>query len=99
MVRGTLTGYRWLPDADRSALLPRRLLAGRHAGLPRRLRARRGEPGAGAGSVGARVYSPPLTAMSYYDVVEDGRTLRYIRSLLTDDPEPQLDDRGAQVPA
>jgi hypothetical protein len=98
VVRGTLTEYRWLPGADRPALLPRRLRAGRHAGFPVgyvhdvvNL-----EP---APALSVHAYSPPLTAMSYYDVVDDGRALRRIRTLLTDDPEPQLDVRAEQVPA
>lgn len=39
-------------------------------------------------AVSVHAYSPPLTTMTYYDL--DGGDLVPIRSLATDDPEPQL---------
>ena len=40
-------------------------------------------------AVSVHAYSPPLTAMSYYEVDERG-ALRRTRSELTDDPEPDV---------
>ena len=37
-------------------------------------------------TLSVHAYSPPLTAMSYYDVTEDG-ALRRTRTELTDKPE------------
>ena len=39
-------------------------------------------------AVSVHAYSPPLTSMTYYDL--DGTSVVPIRSLSTDDPEPQL---------
>ncbi|QVQ50045.1 cysteine dioxygenase family protein [Spiractinospora alimapuensis] len=40
-------------------------------------------------AVSVHAYSPPLTAMSYYETGRDN-TLRRTHSVLTDDPEPQV---------
>jgi hypothetical protein len=48
---------------------------------------------AGEPAVSVHAYSPPLTTMTFYDLV-DGR-LETIASLSTDDPEPALDSRRA----
>jgi hypothetical protein len=87
VVQGTLTEHRWLPSQRGSGgLVPRRLRTGSHAGFP-------------IGYVhdvvnldqvpalSVHAYSPPLTAMSYYEI-DDSFALRRIRTLLTDDPEP-----------
>jgi predicted metal-dependent enzyme (double-stranded beta helix superfamily) len=47
-----------------------------------------------APSVSVHAYSPPLTAMTYYDLAEGG-TLTPIASLATDDPEPTFGLRRA----
>jgi Cysteine dioxygenase type I len=85
VVRGALTEHRWLPSGS---LVPRLLRTGSHAGFPVgyvhdvvNL-----EP---APALSVHAYSPPLTAMSYYEV-DDNRALRRIRTLLTDDPEPAV---------
>ncbi|MDM3976476.1 cysteine dioxygenase [Mycobacterium marseillense] len=98
VVSGSLNEYRW----DGRALRRRRLDAGDQAGFPLGwvhdvVWAPRpvtvpvtGLPGAGAGpaqpTLSVHAYSPPLTAMSYYDVT-DRKTLRRQRTELTDQPE------------
>jgi predicted metal-dependent enzyme (double-stranded beta helix superfamily) len=83
VVSGELTEQRWVPAAGE--LRTRRLRAGRGAGF-------------GLGhvhdvvntrpehAVSVHAYSPPLTAMSYYEVT-DRNTLRRNRTELTDGPE------------
>ena len=46
-------------------------------------------------AVSVHTYSPPLTSMTYYDLA-DGE-LTPIRTLATDDPEPDLALPGASV--
>jgi cysteine dioxygenase type I len=87
VVRGTLTEHRWLPGPGGSgALVPRRLGTGAGAGFPLgylhdvvNL-----DP---APALSVHAYSPPLTAMSYYEI-DDNNAPRRVRTLLTDDPEP-----------
>lgn len=98
VVSGSLNEYRW----DGRALRRRRLDAGDQAGFPLGwvhdvVWAPRpvtvpvtGLPGASAESaqptLSVHAYSPPLTAMSYYDIT-DRKTLRRQRTELTDQPE------------
>ena len=87
VVSGALAETRW--DGDR--LRRRRLVAGDQAAFPlgwvhdvawaRRQTVTRGGP-----TLSVHAYSPPLTAMSYYDVTERN-TLRRNRTELTDKPE------------
>jgi Cysteine dioxygenase type I len=93
VVQGTLTEHRWLP-ADRGGnLVPRRLRTGAHAGFPvgyvHDVVNVDPEP-----ALSVHAYSPPLTAMSYYEI-DDSDALRRIRTLLTDDPEPTAAGAGA----
>ena len=91
VLSGSLTEFRW----DGRALRRRRLEAGDQAGFPlgwvhdvvwapRTV----GRPvGAGKSpTLSVHAYSPPLTAMSYYDVTDRNR-LRRSRTELTDRPE------------
>ena len=88
VVSGALVETRW----DGDALRERRLDAGDSGRLPARLGARRrvGAVAARAASrtptLSVHAYSPPLTAMSYYEVTERN-TLRRDRTELTDKPE------------
>jgi Cysteine dioxygenase type I len=98
VVSGSLNEYRW----DGRSLRRRRLDAGDQAGFPLGwvhdvVWAPRsvtvpvtGLPGANAAptrpTLSVHAYSPPLTAMSYYDVT-DRNTLRRQRTELTDQPE------------
>jgi hypothetical protein len=90
VVRGTLTEHRWLPARGGPArLVPRRLPAGAEAGFPVGYvhDVVNTDP---APALSVHAYSPPLTAMSYYEV--DGNdALRRVHTLLTDDPEPRLE--------
>ena len=83
VLSGSLHEYRW--DGVR---LRRRLLdAGDQAAFP--LGWVHDVVGAHAGTaLSVHAYSPPLTAMSYYEVGERG-TLRRTRTELTDEPEGQ----------
>ncbi|WP_297595174.1 cysteine dioxygenase family protein [Mycobacterium sp.] len=101
VVSGSLSEYRW----DGRDLRRRRLDAGDQAGFPLGwvhdvVWAPRpvtvpvtGLPSANAGparpTLSVHAYSPPLTAMSYYDVT-DRNTLRRQRTELTDQPEGSL---------
>lgn len=98
VVSGSLSEYRW----DGKALRRRRLDAGDQAGFPLGwvhdvVWAPRpvtvpvtGLPGVRAPAppptLSVHAYSPPLSAMSYYDVT-DRKTLRRSRTELTDQPE------------
>ncbi len=87
VVSGSLAETRWDGDGSAAPTVDRR----RSGRLPARLGARRGV-GAGSGSrcagptLSVHAYSPPLTAMSYYEVT-DRNTLRRDRTELTDKPE------------
>lgn len=85
LISGALNEFRW--DGDR--LTRRRLDAGDQAGFPLGwvhdvTRA----PGESAPALSVHAYSPPLTAMSYYEVTHR-HTLRRVRTELTDTPEGQ----------
>ena len=97
MLSGSLNEFRW----DGRRLRRRRLDAGDQAGFPLGwvhdvVWAPRPRPEPVSGSVAAaapvqptlsvHAYSPPLTAMSYYEVTERN-TLRRQRTELTDQPE------------
>ncbi|MGV9413213.1 cysteine dioxygenase [Nocardia sp. NPDC003693] len=94
VLSGALSEYRW----NGKELRPRTLVAGDQASFPLGwvhdvVRA----PDAAAGVAGpldptlsVHAYSPPLTAMSYYEVTGHG-TLRRTRSVLTDQPERELE--------
>ncbi|ADT98130.1 MULTISPECIES: cysteine dioxygenase [Mycolicibacterium] len=90
VVSGALRETRW----DGSALRDRRLVAGDQAAFPLGwvhdvVWARDGVTVGGiapAPTLSVHAYSPPLTAMSYYDVT-DRNTLRRKRTQLTDKPE------------
>ncbi|OBB94290.1 cysteine dioxygenase [Mycobacterium sp. 852002-40037_SCH5390672] len=98
VLSGSLNEYRW----DGRALRRRRLDAGDQAGFPLGwvhdvVWAPRpvavpiaGAPGAGTAqlqpTLSVHAYSPPLTAMSYYEIT-DRKTLRRERTELTDQPE------------
>lgn len=89
VVSGSLTEFRW----DGRALRRRRLDAGDQAGFPLGwvhdvVWAPRPVPVSGPArpSLSVHAYSPPLTAMSYYEVTDRNR-LRRQRTELTDHPE------------
>jgi quercetin dioxygenase-like cupin family protein len=82
VVRGQLTEHRWVPPAR--ALRTRILRAGTSVGFPighvHDVTNVAEEP-----AVSVHAYSPPLTAMSYYQV-QPGGLLRRTRSELTSEP-------------
>ena len=78
VVSGSLVEKRWAGDGLRS----RTLRAGRSAGFPLGHVHDVANPAAPP-AVSVHAYSPPLTAMSYYDVAADGR-LRRTRSELVE---------------
>lgn len=90
VISGSLDETRW----DGKSLRKRRLTAGDQAAFPlgwvHDVVWAREEVSAGpvvtAPTLSVHAYSPPLTAMSYYDVT-DGNTLRRNRTELTDHPE------------
>ncbi|CPR08975.1 cysteine dioxygenase type I superfamily protein [Mycobacterium bohemicum DSM 44277] len=93
VLSGSLNEFRW----DGTALRRRRLEAGDQAGFPLGwvhdvVWAPRGVAGIGSEDAGkaptlsVHAYSPPLTAMSYYEVTHRNR-LRRRRTELTDQPE------------
>ncbi|WP_310773291.1 cysteine dioxygenase [Mycobacterium sp. Z3061] len=91
VLSGSLSEYRW----DGSRLRRRRLDAGDQAGFPlgwvhdvvwAPRPAAITTPAPVAPTLSVHAYSPPLTAMSYYDVTERN-TLRRQRTVLTDQPE------------
>ncbi|MGP4056842.1 cysteine dioxygenase [Mycobacterium sp. 4D054] len=91
VVSGVLSETRW----DGVTLRQRRLRAGDQAAFPLGwvhdvVWARETAPAGGAAPAGptlsVHAYSPPLTAMSYYEVTEQN-TLRRNRTELTDQPE------------
>jgi Cysteine dioxygenase type I len=81
VVSGALVEQRWIGDGLRR----RRLRAGRSVGFPLGHVHDVGNPALGP-AVSVHAYSPPLTAMSYYTVVDDeaGARLRRTRSVLVD---------------
>lgn len=83
VVRGELTEHRWA--SARSGLATRRVRAGSSVSFPlghvHDVTNVKVEP-----AVSVHAYSPPLTAMSYYQV-EPGGLLRRTRSELTHEPE------------
>ena len=81
VVSGSLVEQRWAGDGLRS----RRVRAGRSLGFPLGHVHDVGNP-ATTPAVSVHAYSPPLTAMSYYEVTER-KTLRRKRTELTDVPE------------
>lgn len=87
VLQGTLTEHRWLPTARVPRLVGRRLAAGSSVGFPvgyvHDVANTGPEP-----ALSVHAYSPPLTAMSYYQV-DDAGALRRTRTLLTNDPEPR----------
>jgi hypothetical protein len=97
VISGSLNEYRW----DGRALRRRRLDAGDQAGFPlgwvhdvvwapRPVTVPVGtSTGPVQPTLSVHAYSPPLTAMSYYDVT-DRNTLRRQRTELTDQPEGSL---------
>lgn len=89
VVSGTLRETRW----DGETLRERRLIAGDQAAFPLGwvhdvVWARESVRGGGAAgpTLSVHAYSPPLTAMSYYEVTAQN-TLRRNRTELTDKPE------------
>lgn len=87
VVSGALIETRW----DGGALRERRLAAGDQAGFPLGwvhdvVWAPSGPVRVHAPTLSVHAYSPPLTAMSYYEVTERN-TLRRDRTELTDKPE------------
>jgi hypothetical protein len=92
VLSGSLHEYRW----DGTQLVRRRLDAGDQAGFPLGwvhdvMRAPLAFSGAPAPAeigptLSVHAYSPPLTAMSYYEVTQ-AKTLRRSRTILTDEPE------------
>jgi hypothetical protein len=89
LLSGALHEYRWAGDALRH----RRLTAGVQAAFPLgwvhdvTWAPTESMPSAGP-TLSVHAYSPPLTAMSYYDVTAHN-TLRRVRTKLTDTPEGQ----------
>ena len=94
LLSGALHEYRW----DGGQLRHRRLAAGDQAAFPLgwvhdvawapREHAPEGRSEAKAPALSVHAYSPPLTAMSYYEVTQRN-TLRRVRTALTDTPEGQ----------
>lgn len=93
VLSGSLNEYRW----DGTRLRRRRLEAGDQAGFPlgwvhdvvwapRSVERAVAKPAPVEPTLSVHAYSPPLTAMSYYDVTERN-TLRRSRTELTDQPE------------
>ncbi len=83
VLTGVLHEYRW--SGDRLRL--RRLEAGDQAAFPLGwVHDVGGDTGAAEAGLSVHAYSPPLTAMSYYEIT-DRRTLRRTRTELTDQPE------------
>jgi hypothetical protein len=88
VVRGTLTEHRWLPTTRPPRLVGRGLPAGTSVGFP--VGYVHDVVNAGPErALSVHAYSPPLTAMSYYQV-DDAGALRRTRTLLTADPEPRV---------
>ncbi len=85
LLSGSLDEFRW----DGEALRHRRLDAGDQAAFPLGWVHDVGwAPTPAAPTLSVHAYSPPLTAMSYYEVT-DRNTLRRKRTELTDTPEGQ----------
>jgi hypothetical protein len=87
LISGALHEFRW----DGEELRRRRLNAGDQAGFPLGwVHDVTWAPGgqASAPALSVHAYSPPLTAMSYYEVNER-KTLRRVRTELTETPEGQ----------
>lgn len=86
VVSGALRETRW----DGEELRERELIAGDQAGFPlgwvHDVEHAPTIPGAGTATLSVHAYSPPLTAMSFYDLTERN-TLRRTRTELTDTPE------------
>jgi hypothetical protein len=87
LINGALHEYRWAGDRLRQ----RRLTAGDQAAFPLGwvhdvAWAPLESPASHAPTLSVHAYSPPLTAMSYYEITERG-TLRRVRTELTDTPE------------
>lgn len=89
VVGGTVTERYWAKDAEgRPGLAERALRTGRAAGFPvghvhdvLNIRTE--------SAITVHAYSPPLTAMGYYEI-DDTPALRRVRTVLTDDPEPDV---------
>ncbi|WP_459963299.1 cupin domain-containing protein [Nocardia sp. IFM 10818] len=94
VLSGALSEYRW----NGRDLRRRTLTAGDQASFPlgwvhdvvRAPEAEAGISGPLDPTLSVHAYSPPLTAMSYYEVTGHG-TLRRTRSVLTDQPEGELE--------
>ncbi|MGB3770145.1 MAG: cysteine dioxygenase family protein [Rhodococcus sp. (in: high G+C Gram-positive bacteria)] len=85
VLSGSLSEYRW----SGTGLRHRRLDAGDQASFPLGwVHDVTHAPAGGGPTLSVHAYSPPLTAMSYYGVGDNGG-LRRIRSVLTDMPEVQ----------
>ncbi len=83
VLSGSLHEYRW----DGGHLRRRRLDAGDQAGFPLGwVHDVTAAPAASLETLSVHAYSPPLAAMSYYEVTPR-QTLRRIRTELTDQPE------------
>ena len=83
VLSGSLHEYRWAADRLRR----RRLDAGDQAGFPLGwVHDVSAAPSASPETLSVHAYSPPLTAMSYYEV-NDRCRLRRTRTVLTDHPE------------
>lgn len=87
VVSGALTERFWAPDVGgRPGLRERDLGTGRSVGFPvghvHDVINTQTEP-----AISVHAYSPPLTVMNYYDI-DAAHALRRVRSVLTDDPEP-----------
>jgi hypothetical protein len=85
LLSGALNEFRW--DGER--LRRRRLDAGDQVGFPLgRVHDVTCAPAEQAPALSVHAYSPPLTAMSYYEVTQHN-TLRRVRTRLTHTPEAQ----------
>jgi len=83
VISGALHEYRWAGDRLRH----RRLTAGDQAGFPLGwVHDVAWAPAQSLGTLSVHAYSPPLTAMSYYEITARD-TLRRVRTELTDTPE------------
>jgi quercetin dioxygenase-like cupin family protein len=89
VLSGELTEYRWTG----TELKPRTLEAGDQAAFPigwvHDVMHSGATHSVSDPTLSVHAYSPPLTAMSYYEVTAQG-TLRRTRSVLTDEPEGEL---------
>ncbi|MDX3352170.1 cysteine dioxygenase family protein [Streptomyces sp. ME01-24h] len=96
VVGGALTEHRWVhDDRGHGRIATRELAAGGGAAFPLG-HVHDVANASAAPAVSVHAYSPPLTAMAYY-AVDDARSLRRTRTVLTDEPEPSAVPRAVRL--